>query len=525
MLLFQFAGYVSVFSENIDPRSILSSRDADASHIVGTAAKTRWYKDNGESAYGPFYYRVIHTFAFFVGREFARDGSAVEKNEMAHHLAAMTLSLVSIYGMAFLLSSLLIGNLAGRLAFSMVVTALFLSHPVWASFVFRAHPDHFFALVVLAAFLATAKAITEKENELAFKLAALLWGAAGMVKLSFVIFLPALMFLWMPPIRKDTFHKTVRFYLWMLPSYLALGFPQSFNFPRSIRFLINQSQYSLPATAASVSKWISELGSQLLWVGILVLSIALVTKKPANRHETIRLAAVILIPLIVLLKQNSEYQTDYYLFPIVAMILALAAQTVRGPYFLRAEKFQNLVLAGISLFTFLSFGFVPLTMEREMTPTLICREEAHKIYTEVHKMADEGKIVVVDPYVPYDRGRGRDQIKASWSNHWDRVRAEQADALVINTDYAGRFLTSGEPAHGVKVDVPEWQKVRIFYSSLKNEIAQDTNGQVWTKAMTVKCPWEIWIKDGQSQLPSDRARMENSDTDISGQSAVQAAEK
>src|SRR5690606_12667911 len=132
LLVFQFAGFVSAFSEHIDPRSILSSRDADAAHVVGTTYKTRWYKDNGESGYASYYYRVAQNFSSISGRSYANTGSTYENGERYAHMVLMTLKLISGYGIALLLASSHTNGGPTRLAMALSLIALFLHHPTRA---------------------------------------------------------------------------------------------------------------------------------------------------------------------------------------------------------------------------------------------------------------------------------------------------------------------------------------------------------------------------------------------------------
>ncbi len=491
LLLFQFSGFVSVFSEHIDPRSLLSSRDADASHVVGTANKTRWYKDNGESAYGAFFYRTIHTFGSIAGRDFNNPDSKVENHERAHHLAVMVLSLLSVFGISYLLSRLIFNELWQHLLFTASLTGLLLSNPVWATFVFRAHPDMMFAFFVLAAFLATNRAVKEGENSVWFKLSALLWGASGMIKLSFVLFLPVMWLLWMPPFNKQRAMVALKFYLWMLPSYLLLGFPQSFNIPRSLKFLAYQSQFSIPPTSESFFAWLSHLKTQGLWplVAILVLA-PFATEKT---RPSLRVLPLILFPLFMLLRQNSEYQTDYYLFPVLAIALAWMALAVKGR--LPTKKYiQSTSLAGVAAGVFFSVGLEPKSMEAELQKTLNCRPESQTIYRSIHKLVDEGRIFAIDPYTPYDRTRAGDRAKASWENSWDRIREIGATALAVNTSYAIRFASGEAPSAAVQSYAPGWQTIRTYYQSLLGqEKVEDPNGGTWTKVERA-CDWEIWLK-------------------------------
>ncbi|MGE0527060.1 MAG: hypothetical protein AB7G93_07275 [Bdellovibrionales bacterium] len=498
LLLFQFAGFVSVFSAHIDPRSLLAARDADGSHIVGTAERTRWYKDNGETAYGAFFYRLVHTYSSLAGREFALPSSKVENRERAHHLAVMTLSLVSVFAISFLLASLVFRRLELRLALTAMLTALFLSNETWATFVYRAHPDILFGVAILGAFLLTAQGLRRPQEKIWFYLSALAWGASGMVKLTFVLFLPALLFLWVPPFTKENFKRALHYYLWMLPSYLVLGFPQSFNFPRSIRFLLYQSQFSLPATMESATTWARLLVHQMLWPLLLLLVLRRVSDHPVTLQGRWRLLAVILFPLAVIFKQNSEYRSDYYLIPVVASLLAWFALQPRVNL---ADAFPkvpvtNMATAIAFLVVWLSVGLVPSKMEAELTPTLTCRDDATRVYLTLHEEIERGRVFVTDPYVPFDRTRTDKKARSSWENTWARVKEVGADGVVIYWPHASGYIQPGEPSHGRQVDSPNWRDMRTFYLSFQGqEETQDPDGTRWTKQFSSNCGWEIWLKE------------------------------
>ncbi len=498
LLIFQFSGFVSAFSSHIDPRSILSSRDADAAHVVGTAYKTRWYKDNGESGYGAFFYRVAHTFSFFTGRTFADKASPYENGERATHLVLMVLNLLCVYGIALMLASLLTSSWPARLGITLPLTALFLRNSTWAEFVYRAHPDMLFGLVVLAAFVTSSKALNAPQS-VWFKIAALLWGAAGMVKLTFVIFLPVIWLMWMPPFTRQNARTAFEFYLWMLPSYLLLGFPQSFNFPRSIRFLLDQSKFGLAPTAQSFETWVNHLTSQLLFPLLAIFLLALVSPLVSARVGRFRMLAIAALPLIIIFRQNTEYQMSYYLIPIVAINLAWAALYGRGMLtrFLPARAFSRVVIYFAAL-VFLTIGFVPASIEAGLTPTLGCRSEAAQISQAVRSYVEQGRVVALDPYIAFDRHQAGKKASSNWANNWARLNEIEATAFALSRNYAAGFTQADEPRHGTKVDVPNWPESKAFYLTFaegKTETT-DPSGRRWTRTLaTEKCGWEIWTRE------------------------------
>ncbi len=497
VLLFQFAGFVSVFSAHIDPRSLLSARDADGAHIVGTANATRWYKDNGETAYGALFYRISESFSAVARRDFANLSSPVENNERAQHLVLMTLSLLCVFAIAFLISQLVVEGLEFKLLSTAALTALFLSNATWATFVFRAHPDMLFGLFVLGAFLFTSLMLDQPNDRKWFYLSALMWGLCGMVKLTFIIFLPAAIFLWIPPLRRENLQKLVKFYLWMLPGYLLAGFPQSFNFPRSIRFLIQQSQFNEPMTAESLGRWGRDIVGQTTWPLIAILIFALVSSR-APQRRVLRLLPFVLLPTLVIVRQNSIYRADYYLIPVVCMFLAWVCISLRGRLsFPKNWRMGRVVPIGFFAVIWLTVGLVPQTMEAELGPTLICRQDALRVYDRIHQEMDRGIVFLLDPYVPFDKTRARDRGVSTWSNTWGVVAKTHATGIALNLSMAAKYLGEGEPAHNVQVDSPNWPEVRDYYRSFQQKSATvDPSGGKWKRVEASSCGNEIWLKDG-----------------------------
>lgn len=499
LLLIQFAGFVSVFSIQTDPRSMIQGRDADGAHIVGTAERTRWYLDNGEAPYGAVYYRIAHTFAEIAGRKFIGPESDTEKSERAHHLALMVFALMSVFASSWLLAGLVLRTRTEQMIWTGCLVALLLYNPVWARFVYRPHPDMVFGFVILTAVLLTIKMFQNPDNRLWFGLSGILWGLSGMFKLTMVVFLPALVILWVPPFKIEQVKRAAAYYLWALFGFVFLGLPQSLNFPRYIRFLFVQNAYGIGATRESVTFWFSQLYEQTSWPLLATLAIASVGYAfDRSRIPWVRMALIILVPTAYLFSYQSNYETDYYLFPIVLSILALVAMALAGRVPV-TQKVRQAVLLSVAGAIWWNIGFVPETMEKELGPYLSCRTESVEIYRKIHEEVDNGRIFVIDPYIAFDRSRTKDRAFGGWQNDWSVVKSRSATAVAVNLEYAKFIIGPADPPHDVQMDAPNWRDMRTYlkqFSESSNGEVRDPDNHIWRRSLsTPNCHFEVWLRD------------------------------
>ncbi|MCB0329114.1 MAG: hypothetical protein KDD70_05610 [Bdellovibrionales bacterium] len=195
-LLCQFANILTYIAANVDSQSIIAATDDDASSGIAKVVKTRWWSDNGWAHYGRFYFRTAHSLQYFWGMTAAPSGAqAHEVWERTAHFSIMLISLLSVYGYCYLLSTVLTSSRPHRLASTVLFVALGLSNSTWIEFVLRAHPDHLFALVCGLAFYVSARWLTSINDERLFVGSALLWGIAAATKLSIVLMIPAFLLL------------------------------------------------------------------------------------------------------------------------------------------------------------------------------------------------------------------------------------------------------------------------------------------------------------------------------------------
>ena len=87
-----------------------------------------------------FFLRVLMKSLHYFCPSGAEPNSPEEFEEKIH-FALQLISLLSIYGISFTLSTMVVKSIDIRLLLTSILTASFLTHEAWSFYVFRAHPD------------------------------------------------------------------------------------------------------------------------------------------------------------------------------------------------------------------------------------------------------------------------------------------------------------------------------------------------------------------------------------------------
>lgn len=481
---------------NVEHQSVIAARDDDASWNVAKAVKTRWWKDNGWVLYGPAYFRLAHTMQYFWGRTAA---PAIDRpNEVwertAHH-AIMTISLLSLVGTALLIATVLVGLWWQRFLLAMGFLSVFLSVDSWTEFLLRAHPDHLFTLVVIAALALTLKMFQRPTEKIWFLLSAILWGVSVSVKMTLSVAAPGFFLLFIPPFSKENFRRGLKYLGVMLAAYFLIGFPQSIVLGRVYRSLAEIGGLSTSPNWDSLAVWFAAYGEQL-WRPAVILILAWICfdlrKNTLHKISYLRVKAFVLLPFLVLLSKNMLVPSAHYVIPFAGMLVFFLAfnfghlpQPWVGKYpLLRASAFLALIL--------IIFGSTPQKLQAQLQVRMSCGDEARQVYKEVVKLYDAGENIWVDPYVPYITKVPKDRVDMTWDKNWEGYAKNNWTVFALQKGFRAKY-TGAEVSEYTQKDTPGWRGSREFYLALGEGDSMTTpQGHTFKRIYQDQCGHELW---------------------------------
>ncbi len=148
----QFCFLTYSISLNADSWPIVNARDNDGANAIRVAERSCWLKDNGFYPYGNLYFNLAHTIALFNPFSSGQGDNRISlDNDRGHHFALMLVSLCALYGIAFLLSTIIAKSTACKLLSTFVLVGIFIKNSFWTTWVFRAHPDILFSFLLALA--------------------------------------------------------------------------------------------------------------------------------------------------------------------------------------------------------------------------------------------------------------------------------------------------------------------------------------------------------------------------------------
>jgi hypothetical protein len=498
----QFCLLTYSISLNVDSWPIINASDSDGANAIRVSERSFWLKDNGFTPYGNLYFNLAHTIAlvnpFSAGQGFKR---ILLENDRGHHFALMLVSLCSLYGIAYLVSSVIANSTACRLLSVFVLMSVFIMNKYWTTWLFRAHPDMLFSFFVALALFLTIRYLAVK-LDVYFNLSAIVWGLALATKLTALTFLPMLFFVFTPPLNKTTISKSYRYYLTILISYLVIGFPQNLKFPGHFRFLRHQSDQSLPPTVASMTETLTVLINQSAYLlgAILVLYVIFHYTDEDKKAETVDFSAMIragglaLFPLLAILAQRILSLHEHYVLPIAGCLLVLAAYSARNvtqylPVSFLSTAYRRVIILLLAVVSVVFFRWTPNAVATVLTSQTQGRSEAQAFVLELARYQKEGVKVLADPYVPWDENFGN--VQEAWYRTMSDIRPGNADILAFNRNYYGRYLE--DPPSMYVQTASNWRDVRKFYELFaKREQAIDPYHNTWIKVHSSPHGWEIW---------------------------------
>ncbi len=498
----QFCSLTYSISQNVDSWPIINASDNDGAKAIRVSENSFWLKNNGFYPYGNLYFNLAQTIALFdpfsAGPRLAMRSLASDKG---HHFALMLVSLCSLYGIAYVIASILAGSTIYRLLSTFILIGIFIKSEYWTTWVFRAHPDMLFSFIAALALYLTIRYMITKSDSL-YYLSSVTWGLALATKLTSIFYMPLLIILFIPPVNKTGIITAFRYYTVILASYLLAGFPQNFAFWQHLGFLKIQSGLSVAPTSGSVTEMLQTLISQsapiLAAIIILRMIIGFFDKRENEVVKPLvflKAGGLVLFPLAALLSQKILTVHEHYTLPIAACLFVLAAflminVTQRMSVMVPSPRHGKTVLVSLILVSVLLFRLSPNTVSTVLAAQTEGRAEARAFVKELAFYQTMNLKILADPYVPWDENQGK--INESFFRTLEDIRPGRADILVLSRSYYGRYLEN-PPSLYVQKDIPNWKDVCKFYAIFAHrDRAVDPFGSRWIKVNENSRGWEIW---------------------------------
>ncbi|MBX3033506.1 MAG: hypothetical protein KF865_06220 [Bdellovibrionaceae bacterium] len=506
LLLSQVAAFVGRIALISSHQAIVEAMDNDAGEGVKVGQRSHWVNDNGFRYYGPLYYRIAQTLSWTSFSTGAENLPPALENEKAVHFSLMLLSLLSVYGLAWVLASLLTRDHLLKMLGVMLIAPACLLNPIWSQFLFTVHPDLFLAFLCAAAMAASLRMAADPDDAFRWKWAAFWWGLTLSTKLSALFLMPAqLVFLWKKGDGRGTFERCKRFTWFTLAVYLIVGFPQNFDFYGNIRSLAGLSRYSHSPTWESFLDWWRLWGVQawaplmtLLGFAVFLQAFPAVAERaaPSLRRSWWWIPAA-LSGMLLLSVRRLILIHDYYVFPFVAVAWVLAAWLFSRWSFrpaLHSPWARGLVmLVGLAI----ALPMIPPSLQanqRVLARMRSCQPAFEKAFDIMSKVVDRGGKVLVTPYTPRPLSP---LTKVHWEITDERMTEFAPSLMVMNPiRYYGRFTDGDDVSEYVKTNNKEWPQVQAFYRRFahRNE-AQTADGRTWKKLQDeelLRCGIEVW---------------------------------
>ena len=529
-LLAQMSVQIGFLARNMDTRAVIAAIDNDGGVAVGTASQTKLYDDNGWRPYGPLYYRAVRILHHLGAQPIStsaptsdskgidRDIQLLQARERSHHFLLTLVSYLSLVSLCILLASLVTKTLFARIFTTSLLLTAFTANGTWTEMILRPHPDHLFAAL---AGLATWRTWVwlQSESLADRRWMAASWGLATATKMSVITFIPGLLLLFIRRERTWTFRWRELFATLGVASltYLAVGFPQSFNFLGVIEFLLEQKRNVLPGTWDSFVGWMELFRQQLAWPSLTLVLATLVlggatgpSKLTWSWIAWLRLGLAILCGWIYLVSQNVVSPNTWYPFPFVAAFLVIGSLGLKAALHARlndqqrARIHRGLTNAWVQIVAFILIPYAVVGTPQAWTEQFAllqrCRPEARQVErlvnAEALRLTGRSDAILVDPYIPYSHLFHDREIRMAWDMTPERW-TERVRLIALKSEYYQMYLPreeGGSPGFVNHLKDPE--ATRNFYRLFwKKSETTSPSGEKWKRVYRDECTFELWAPD------------------------------
>lgn len=501
VFVLQFAQLIYYITHASDSFAIINAFDNDGANAIHVAQRSYWVTSNGFYAYGTLYFRITHTLAALMS-PLAQPGAIAggEAQTKGIHFALLLTSVFSLMGIGALVAWIWFGFSRATWILAALFIWSFVSSSTWQEFILRAHPDHLLALSVGFAYLATFYLWLNSENKYYRRVSAWAWGVALSIKMSVILFLPFVFLTVFLPWRTNVIRSALVFVGHMAAAYFLIGFPQSLNVPKTVKFLIYQSGYSDPPSKESLLDWWNIYSEQIvLPLGlflVLALALALLAERRGWRTGGPPLLWKVLLlsvgPYALNLAQKVLPPHAHYAIPVVTgQIVLLSAYVIY-----RWEAVQNINLRQkgfvclLALLLFAWKGIVPTSMDQRLEAQLHCRPEAREVHRRLSEFFHQGLKLFSDPYMPALEKHERS--RSSWRANKALIEQGDFDILGFKDEFYGGYLDDAAIRY-ISTYNKDWPSSREFYKLFAGqERVNDSAIGRWQRTYKDACGFEIW---------------------------------
>lgn len=516
VFLIQFAFFTNAISQTVEIWPIVYSKDNDAANGIKLSQKSNWISSNNFFVYGNLYFRISNTLSKInpLDKSYTDNYTFSEDSDKVHHFSLMIVSLLSIYGMSFLLSFLITKDINKILVSIILINTIFMSNKYWVSKVFGVHPDLLLCFFSCLGIFFSIKSLSFlDQNNIEIKkmknnfliLSAISWGLALSVKPSALFFIPALFVLFLPLKKTEIQEKIIdyiKFSVFILITYFTVGFPQNFDLISSYNFMYYQAGFSTTPTLASFNEWWFLLYEQYIIFLPILFFLVLVFSDKRNyidsKSNVVKLFIITFIPFWFLLTRNVTSPHEHYTLPIAIVLILFTAQILINfrSYILDKKLIKlnsNIFVLMTLVISLLIMKYMPNAISKEYETNMLCKDEAKNLYNIIKSFQTNRLKIHVDPYVPFNQELG--SIRNNWFKTFEDITPNKADILVFSKKYYSRYTTVKDASSYIKQDTNDFDKVKDFYDFFdnKNQV-KDKYGQKWQKIFSDNCGWEIWQK-------------------------------
>jgi hypothetical protein len=240
---------------------------------------------------------------------------------------------------------------------------------------------------------------------------------------------------------------------------------------------------------------------------LFILSLFFVKKLPENqkrdKYMFLRIWAVAFIPFSLLIFHNSEFPVSHWTLPFVSILLTSTAVSlpylsfgwiakIRSWFSRDLPKYAMAIALPISVE--MTIGIVPQNVQKVLNEVMTGRKEVSLMYKIANDYLEQGKIVFVDPYVPFNHSAHFGPIGPT-DLTVEILEKTTLDLLVLSRERWYSNFVGDEVNNYFKMGHPKWQEHRKLYTLFfeKSEVI-DPFGQKWLKIYEDNYGIEIWEK-------------------------------
>ena len=517
ILSLQIIGIVQGIFLNATNVGILWASDSDAGKILFESLSiNKVIKQNFATGvqYGVLYPRLGNLLSFFIpGYTAPENYNTLEIHEYSSHIALMLISFGSLLALSLLISKILFRDILYILGSTSIILSSFLGTKEWVNYIFRLHPDNLLSLLV-ALFIYFIFKFKVNNDKISFIILGLIASLALCTKQSFLLFLPLLLFIYVPPLTKTTLFKASNLYAHIAYFYFIIGFPQNFGVWWSFSFLLRQSEYSLPGNILSFTRWISQFTEQSALPVLAIIILCIISdrfnekksEKKSCRFLWLQLFLIWFLPYGYLLTKDiisghSHYNLPHVSSGLVLVSLILINIKIKPIYNIRKWFQFNQVrpLVALSLLLLLvnsTVGIIPSTVSNTFKEVISGRVELQKTYTVISSLTTKSKKVITEASIPVPFYRGIFYGPYGLSVTLEEFYKIDPDTVLINSAALPALMDGEKLSSYFLTGRGNLQEIRkyyeIFYKKVNEAIDprmirwkltyEDKNGiQVWQR--------------------------------------------